>query len=207
MNKFTKKQEDVLNYICKHIHTTGFSPSIREIGSALGLSSPATVKHYLQKLVDHDLITVEEGKTRSISLKGNWLRQYHVPVVEDWENTVLSFPSPPKSLEPWVKDFLIYQDQGEHGTRLALQMSGDYLQHRGILSGDYLILGKLQSNSTNSDSLYLASYQDKSYWGTVVEDSFQVAQVTNDQSQCPETLALDTVTLIGALVGVERRYV
>ena len=48
----TKRQEDVLNYIKKYVVEHGFSPSTREIGAALGLSSPATVHTHLKKLED-----------------------------------------------------------------------------------------------------------------------------------------------------------
>ncbi len=198
MNKFTKKQEDVLHYICKHIHSTGFSPSIREIGSALGLSSPATVKHYLEKLVEHGHITVEEGKTRSISLKGNWLKQYHVPVVEDWETQLLTFPENTKSLEPWVKDFLIYHDERAHGSHLGVKLTGDYLQERGILSGDMLILGRLEEEASPTQGLYLAEYEEKSYLGTVEGTTFQGAVGT--------TMPLADCHLIASLVGVQRHY-
>ena len=36
MEKITKRQEDVLNYIKKYVVKHGFPPSTREIGAALG---------------------------------------------------------------------------------------------------------------------------------------------------------------------------
>ena len=52
MDKITRRQEDVLDYIKKYIVEHGYPPATREIGAALGLSSPATVHTHLKKLED-----------------------------------------------------------------------------------------------------------------------------------------------------------
>ena len=49
--ELTKRQEDVLKYIKKYIAKHGFPPATREIGEALGLTSPATVHTHIKKLV------------------------------------------------------------------------------------------------------------------------------------------------------------
>ena len=49
--ELTKRQEDVLKYIKKYVAKHGFPPATREIGAALGLTSPATVHTHIKKLV------------------------------------------------------------------------------------------------------------------------------------------------------------
>ena len=47
MEKLTRRQDDVLKYIKEFMVSHGYPPTIREIGSALGISSPATIHSHL----------------------------------------------------------------------------------------------------------------------------------------------------------------
>lgn len=46
----TKKQEIFLKDLVDFINLKGYTPTIRELGDYVGLSSPATVKFYLDEL-------------------------------------------------------------------------------------------------------------------------------------------------------------
>lgn len=46
----TDSQERVFRILCEFINEKGYTPSIRELGQYVGLSSPATVKYYLDIL-------------------------------------------------------------------------------------------------------------------------------------------------------------
>ena len=48
LKQITDKQNNVLDFIKKFTATHGYPPSIREIGKALGLSSPATVHTHVK---------------------------------------------------------------------------------------------------------------------------------------------------------------
>ena len=56
METLTKKQELVLDFLKKSIAKNGYPPTVREIGKALGLSSPATVQSHLNILEQKILI-------------------------------------------------------------------------------------------------------------------------------------------------------
>src|SRR3989338_10657415 len=69
MSTLTKKQAEVLSAIRRHLKSRGYAPSYREIGEAVGLSSPATVHQHVKSLLDKGVIRMgEEGETRSIEL-------------------------------------------------------------------------------------------------------------------------------------------
>ena len=44
MIELTKRQEEILDFIKNFMVKHGFPPTIREIGEALGISSPATIQ-------------------------------------------------------------------------------------------------------------------------------------------------------------------
>ena len=50
MEKLTVKQNLVLDYLKRSIAKNGYPPTVREIGKALDLSSPATVQAHLNTL-------------------------------------------------------------------------------------------------------------------------------------------------------------
>ena len=50
MEKLTDRQKDVLDYIKSYAAKHGYPPTVREIGSALGLNSPATIQSHIKAL-------------------------------------------------------------------------------------------------------------------------------------------------------------
>ena len=68
MEKLTRRQEDILNYIKEYIVSSGYPPTIREICKAMGVSSPATVHAHLANLESKGFIKKEDTKNRAIEL-------------------------------------------------------------------------------------------------------------------------------------------
>ena len=54
----TDRQRNIINAIQNNIKIHGFPPSFREIGEAVGLRSPSSVKHQLRTLEDLSLIHI-----------------------------------------------------------------------------------------------------------------------------------------------------
>ena len=65
----TKKQE-IYDYLTSFIAEHGYSPSIREIGAAVGLKSTATVHYHLTAMQREGLIAFPEFKKRVITVPG-----------------------------------------------------------------------------------------------------------------------------------------
>ena len=66
MEKLTKRQEDILTFIKEYIVSKGYPPTVREIGKALGVSSPATIHAHLHNLEEKGFIKKEETKKEEI---------------------------------------------------------------------------------------------------------------------------------------------
>ena len=63
-------REKIYNFIVSFMTEKGYSPSIREIGDTVGLSSTSSVFNHLMNLQDDGLIKMQNGKSRTISLVG-----------------------------------------------------------------------------------------------------------------------------------------
>ncbi|MCL2444892.1 hypothetical protein FWD07_02080 [Candidatus Saccharibacteria bacterium] len=64
----TKKQKELLNFIEKFLATNDYSPSYREIMTALGYRSVSTVAEHINNLVAQNLLIKDESNPRSLTL-------------------------------------------------------------------------------------------------------------------------------------------
>ncbi|NLT36199.1 MAG: transcriptional repressor LexA [Gaiellales bacterium] len=64
----SERQHQVLEVIRSFTEAQGFPPTIREIGAAVGLSSPATVHNHLRALEEQGLIRRGAAKRRALEL-------------------------------------------------------------------------------------------------------------------------------------------
>lgn len=77
----SKDQEDSLNIkalrpraraifeaVCAGIRAQGYPPSVREIATAVGLSSSSTVKHHLDNLVSQGFLVRAAGRSRALEV-------------------------------------------------------------------------------------------------------------------------------------------
>ena len=71
METLTKRQDDVLDFVKSYIASHGYPPTVREIGSAIGVSSPATVQAHLESLAEKGFIRKEGTKNRTIEVLVN----------------------------------------------------------------------------------------------------------------------------------------
>ena len=68
METLTKRQDEILTYIKEYIVSHGYPPTIREIGKAMGVNSPATVHAHLNNLEKKGVIKKDDSKNRAIEL-------------------------------------------------------------------------------------------------------------------------------------------
>lgn len=64
----TERQQQVLDYIKTTVEVRGYPPSVREIGEAVGLSSPSSVHAQLNSLVAAGMIKKDPSKPRAIMI-------------------------------------------------------------------------------------------------------------------------------------------
>jgi len=65
----TTRQRNVVRFISGWIHEHGYSPSIREIGRAVGLTSTSSVKHQLAALEAKGYLRREAGCPRTVEVR------------------------------------------------------------------------------------------------------------------------------------------
>lgn len=66
--QLTARQQLIMQAIQQSVDTHGFPPSFREIGDAVGLRSPSSVKHQLRALETKGLLRISANKGRAIEI-------------------------------------------------------------------------------------------------------------------------------------------
>ena len=65
----SSRQAAILSFIADTLRTRGFPPSVREIGEAVGLTSPSTVHSHLETLQKHGYLRRDPDKPRAIEVR------------------------------------------------------------------------------------------------------------------------------------------
>ena len=135
MPRVSKKPEQILEFVNDFIRENGFAPSVREIGSAVGLRSTASVSYHLQQLQEKGLLQAPntKGKKRAIVTAQ---RPGQIPVVGvvTAGMPILAVENREGSLS-WDGDPDCF----------ALRVRGDSMVGAGILDGDKVIVRPQQS--------------------------------------------------------------
>ncbi|MCL6559184.1 MAG: hypothetical protein K6U74_10385 [Firmicutes bacterium] len=62
----TESQRKIYDVIRNYVQAKGYPPSVREIGSMVGLKSSSTVHSHLAKIKEQGYIDFEPGKPRTL---------------------------------------------------------------------------------------------------------------------------------------------
>ena len=135
MPRTSNKAQLIVDYVNQFIQENGYSPSVREIGAAVGLRSTASVSYHLQALQEKGLLATPGAKGRKRAIVTTQ-RPGQIPVVglvtaglpilavENQEGTI-----------SWDGDPNCF----------ALRVRGDSMINAAILSGDLVVVRPQQS--------------------------------------------------------------
>ncbi|WP_029288797.1 transcriptional repressor LexA [Cellulomonas sp. HZM] len=164
----TARQRLVLETIRSSVETRGYPPSMREIGEAVGLNSPSSVKHQLMALERKGYLrrdpnrpraieVVHPDDSRGVGLRPGWVREGArdgAPFVTDDEPERDGAPTPsyvpvvgriaaggPILAEQVVEDvFPLPRQLVGDGELFLLKVSGDSMIEAAICDGDWVVV-------------------------------------------------------------------
>jgi repressor LexA len=143
MEGLSTRQRQVLEFIDESLRSRGYPPSVREIGEAVGLSSPSTVHSHLAALEDKGFLRRDPTKPRAIDLVYEPLSTApveratvrYVPLVGDVAagTGVLASEQIQETL-PLPEDFT------GGGDLFMVKVRGESMIEAGIFDGDYIVV-------------------------------------------------------------------
>jgi repressor LexA len=155
----SQRQKEILDFVNTHVDANGYPPTVREIGQAVGLTSPSTVHAHLAKLEGLGLIRRDATKPRALEvIEGGRSRRAPVaeaPPVAPVGATVLPLvgqvaAGSPVVAEDQVEEYLPLPDQFCRDADFVLAVRGDSMINAGILDGDYVVVRR-QSDARNGE--------------------------------------------------------
>ena len=140
----TPKRREILEFIGEQQRVRGFPPSVREIGTAVGLASSSTVHSHLRTLQEAGFLRRDPTKPRAIEVRydpgsGAAMERRpvrHVPLLGHVAaGTDVLAEENVEELIPVADDLT-----GGGGQLFMLKVRGDSMIDAGILDGDYVVV-------------------------------------------------------------------
>ena len=201
----TKRQEDILNYIKNYMVSHGYPPTVREIGSALGISSPATIHAHLANLEQKGYIRKDGSKNRALELlvENEFAIRNDDLVVEVPLLGNITAGSPIEAIEHPDETFALpaYLIPKSKDV-FTLHVHGTSMINAGILDDDIVIVER--TNTARNGEIVVAMTDEnevtlKTYYK---ETNYFRLQPENDTM---EPIILNNVTILGKAIGLYRK--
>ncbi|WP_159942747.1 MULTISPECIES: transcriptional repressor LexA [unclassified Nocardiopsis] len=209
--KLTARQQSVLNCIQRYVRERGFPPSIREIGEAVGLSSPSSVAHQLKVLQRKGYLHRDQNRPRAVELRTPGRAKGQTLAPEDVDpSRAAAVPlvgriaaGGPILAEESVEDVLALPRQlvGE-GRLFMLTVVGDSMTDAAITDGD-LVVVRQQPDAENGD--IVAALLDEEATVKVLRREKDGHVWLMPRNEAYEPINGDAATILGKVVAVMRR--
>ncbi len=205
--KITARQRQVLDFIELQMRERGYPPSVREIGEAIGLTSPSTVHSHLNTLERLGFLRRDPTKPRAIEVRwdpnsGAAMERRpvrHVPLVGDVAaGTDVLAEENVEELLPVPADFT-----GE-GELFMLRVRGDSMIDAGILDGDFVVV-RSQNQARNGEIVVAGIPGEEATVKTYQRSGDQVTLLPSNPRLEPMVFDAGEVELFGRVVTVMRR--
>jgi repressor LexA len=203
----TQRQRDILDFIEQQQRERGYPPSVREIGEAVGLTSPSTVHNHLNTLQRLGYLQRDESKPRAIAVRyepssGASLERRpvrNVPLVGDvaagtdvlaQENVEEVLPLP--------------ADLTGDGELFLLRVRGDSMIESGILDGD-LVVVRSQTVAANGDVVVAGIPGEEATVKTYLKRGHKITLLPSNARLEPMVFDASEVQVFGKVVTVLRK--
>ncbi|HKL13026.1 MAG TPA: transcriptional repressor LexA [Halanaerobiales bacterium] len=208
LESLSPRQREIYTYIVNEIDKKGYPPSVREIGRAVGLKSPASVHNHLKTLEELEFIRRDPSKPRAIEIldKSNKEDEFDnkykkemiqvpivgrvtagVPILAE-ENIEDYFPIPTSFIKVKGKQLFM------------LEIDGESMVNAGIDDGDYVIAQ--QQKTANNGEIVIALIDNRA----TVKRFYKRSDYVELRPENPDydPILVKNVKLLGKVVGLFR---
>lgn len=200
------KQMAVLNYIHKQVEDHVYPPTVREICSAVGLSSTSTVHGHISRLIEQGFLQKDPSKPRALEITSKGLDilgvkpiQKEIPMLG-----VVTAGQPILAVENATEFFPIPPSIQDNNDLFMLTIRGTSMIKAGIFNGDQVIVRK-QSTAKNGDIVIAMNDDNEATCKRFYKEKTRFRlQPENDTM---EPIFLDNVKILGKVVGLFRDHI
>jgi repressor LexA len=215
LSGLTPRQRRVLEVIRDSVLRRGYPPSMREIGEAVGLTSPSSVSHQLHVLERKGFLRRDPNRPRALEVLGAGETEAPPDEVVDEAEFRATHPTPsyvpvvgriaaggPVLAEQAIEDvFPLPRQLVGEGTLFLLRVSGDSMVEAAICDGDWVVVR--QQPSAENGEIVAAMIDGEATVKTYKRRDGRVWLIPHNPAY--EPIPGDAATILGRVVAVMRR--
>ena len=192
MPRTSNKAQLIVDYVNQFIQENGYSPSVREIGAAVGLRSTASVSYHLQALQDKGLLASPGAKGRKRAIVTT-SRPGQIPVIG-----VVTAGLPILAVENQEGSISWDGDP----SCFALRVRGNSMINAAILSGDLVVVRP--QNYADDGQIVVARIDDEATVKRLRRRNGEIWLMPENENYAP--IDGSEAELIGLVKAVIREY-
>lgn len=213
MSKQQEREQKILAFMRKELKAKGYPPTVREIGTALGIKSTSTVHKDIASLVEQGYLKKDPAKPRALMLvdSDGPDEAGEISNVSSSREDVVDVPvvgnvaaGTPILAEENIEDTFPVPAGFVKGDSFMLKVRGESMVNAGIMDGD-LILVQQQNTAYNGEIVVAMVDGDFESEATVKtfyrEDGHVRLQPENDTM---DPIIVDDAKILGKVKGVFR---
>jgi repressor LexA len=205
--ELTGRQQEIWDFLVGYADRHGYPPTVREIGSAVGLASPSTVHAHLANLERAGLLRRDPTKPRALELFGRG-EAAAAPAADVHRLPLLGeiAAGGPLLADQNIEEYLaVPEPLARGGEEFLLRVKGDSMIKAGILDGDFVVVRR-QQDARDGDIVAALAGEDETADEATVKTFFREdgrirLQPENDEL---EPIYAQHVQILGKVVGVFR---
>jgi repressor LexA len=198
------KERQILDFISQFIQRYGYAPTLKEIGDALSISSPATVHEHIDRIRQKGFIRKLDGTARGLEVA----KEYRTAGNEgSVELPVLGFIAAGAPLEPYtdpnyyisVAPSMISPTKPHY----VLQVKGQSMIDEGIMDGDFVVV-EHQQEAQNGDIVVAVLPNNLVTLKRIYFEKERIKLMPSNSQMAP--IFTTHVKIQGRVVGLIRRF-
>lgn len=203
INELTGMQRKIYLYLKEYVEEHNYAPSVRDICSAVGLTSTSTVHGHLTRLENKGFIKRGSGKSRAIEIddadRQARARSLTVPLIGEVTAGM------PMFAEENVHEYLpmpkyIVADEDS----FALKVKGESMIEAGIDDGDFIVV-KRQNYAFDGDIVVALIGDDEATTKTFYLEGKNVRLQPENETMSPLIFPTEQVQILGKVTALFRR--
>jgi repressor LexA len=204
-DEISARQREILDLILETVQERGYPPSVREIGEAVGLSSPSTVHSHLSALVKGGYLRRDPSKPRAIEVTdpGRDITDLRRAPVRDVPLVGRIAAGSPILADEDIEEILpLPTEFVGNDPVFMLRVRGDSMIEAGIFDGD-LVAVRRQPEAANGDIVAALVGDDEATVKRLRREDDRVLLISENPTYAPLVFTED-VRILGKVVAVIR---
>ena len=192
------RQQEIYEFICQFVSTKSYSPTIREIGAQVGISSKGVVHRHLQAIAAVGYIEIVPHKRRNIQVKQfPLLARGTLPLLGK-----IAAGRPIEAIEEQqALDLSALFMQPDY---FALTVVGDSMIEVGIFDGDYVICQRAQDATNKAIVVALIDQEEATLKRISYESDGSITLIPENTALQPINYSQERVRVQGIYKGIIR---